>query len=104
MQVYSQYGESYSHLENAREYPLTPTSVTPFALAGISWRYYFVLLACDVVAIVVVWFLIIETKGRTLEEIDELFDGPELAVSDPAEHKIAGLQDAKDVEERREIV
>jgi hypothetical protein len=56
------------------------------------------------VAIVVVYFLIVETKGRTLEEIDELFDGPELAVADPAEHKIAGLQDAKGSEERRELV
>lgn len=71
-QIFGLYGES--HTSPACILPLTHPAVTPIALAAISWKYFFVFLGCDLVAIVLVWFLIKETKGRTLEEIVEMFD------------------------------
>ena len=50
--------------------------VNPVALESLNWRYYFVYLACLVCFIAIIWFLFPETKGRTLEQIAEVFDGP----------------------------
>lgn len=44
-----------------------------------------------------IWFLFVETKGPTLEEIAELFDGPKAPVSRVMEEKAAN-QDVKHVE------
>jgi uncharacterized oligopeptide transporter (OPT) family protein len=51
----------------------------PTALAHISWKYYVVFLVLTLIHIFVVWWLFPETKGRSLEEIGELF-GDEVAV------------------------
>lgn len=37
------------------------------------WKYYFVWFACGAISAVGVYFLIFETRGKTLEEIGELF-------------------------------
>jgi len=50
--------------------------VNPIALESIGWRYYIVFCILLFIMIILVWFLFPETKGRTLEEIAELFDGP----------------------------
>ena len=50
--------------------------VNPIALESIHWKFYFVYVACLAAFIVIIWFLFPETKGRTLEEIAEVFDGP----------------------------
>ena len=36
-----------------------------------------------------IWFLFVETKGPTLEEIAELFDGPKAPVAQVLEEKAA---------------
>lgn len=50
--------------------------VTPVALANLGWRYYIVFLVTISLTIVTVWFYFPETKGRTVEQIAELFDKP----------------------------
>lgn len=48
---------------------------TPIALANISWKYYAVNAGWNIVILVAVQCLFVETMGKTLEEVDEIFDG-----------------------------
>ncbi|KAL3474430.1 general substrate transporter [Aspergillus californicus] len=50
--------------------------VNPIALDNIGWRYYIFFCAFDVVVLAVTYFVFPETKGYSLEEIAEVFDGP----------------------------
>lgn len=54
---------------------LMVTFAFPFALEAISWKTYMINGAWDVLELVVVLVTWVETKGRTLEEIDENLDG-----------------------------
>lgn len=47
----------------------------PFALAAIGWKTYIINASWNVLLIVFIFFFWVETKGKTLEEIDELFEG-----------------------------
>ncbi|KAI1249684.1 hypothetical protein MGN70_009297 [Eutypa lata] len=49
--------------------------VMPIGLANISWRMYMVNGSWDIVIIGLIAYYWVETKGRTLEEIDALFEG-----------------------------
>uniref|UniRef100_A0A2D3V3J3 Related to hexose transporter protein n=1 Tax=Ramularia collo-cygni TaxID=112498 RepID=A0A2D3V3J3_9PEZI len=51
--------------------------INPIALENLAWRFYFVYMGCLCIFIVLIWTLFPETAGRTLEEIAEVFDGPE---------------------------
>ncbi|KAJ9138373.1 General substrate transporter [Pleurostoma richardsiae] len=51
--------------------------VNPIALDAIAWKFYFVYVGTLVVMIPIIYFLFPETKGRTLEEIAVVFDGPD---------------------------
>ncbi|KAJ7104145.1 general substrate transporter [Mycena belliarum] len=51
--------------------------VNPWALGAIGWHYYLVYLGWLAVELVFIYFYIVETKGRTLEETAILFDGEE---------------------------
>lgn len=44
---------------------------------AIHWRFYFVYIATLAAMIPTIYFLFPETKGRTLEEIAMVFDGPD---------------------------
>ena len=46
----------------------------PIAMAQLGWRYYIVFCILDAILIALVWLLFPETKGRSLEELVELFD------------------------------
>jgi MFS family permease len=48
--------------------------VNPIALENIGWRYYVLFCVILAISVVVNWFLLPETKGRSLEELHELFD------------------------------
>lgn len=51
------------------------TMVFPFALDAIGWKTYIINASFDILMIVFVVFYWVETKGLTLEEVDEVFDG-----------------------------
>ncbi|CAI7598988.1 unnamed protein product [Penicillium pancosmium] len=48
--------------------------VNSIALSNIGWRYYIVFCCLLGLTFVLIWFLFPETKGRTLEEIAEVFE------------------------------
>ncbi|KAL1895701.1 hypothetical protein Sste5346_005173 [Sporothrix stenoceras] len=48
--------------------------VNPIAIAAIEWKYYIVYDVILVVILLVIFFLFPETRGRTLEEIGEIFE------------------------------
>jgi sugar porter (SP) family MFS transporter len=47
----------------------------PIAIAAIGWKYYIIWTCLDAFYVVVLYFLLRETKGKALEEIAEIFDG-----------------------------
>ncbi|KAJ7069803.1 general substrate transporter [Mycena amicta] len=52
---------------------LVNTYATPIALAKIQWRLYFVFIGWDVLACVLIFLFAVETSGKTLEELEEIF-------------------------------
>jgi hypothetical protein len=59
----------------ANGFGLMTTMVFPFTLKKICWKTYMINGACDVVQLIFIIVFWVETKGKTLEEIDEIFDG-----------------------------
>lgn len=60
-----------------RDPQFTVARITPYMLSGsVDGLFYFVFAACTVVSATVVWFLLPETKGRSLESMDEIFGSP----------------------------
>ncbi|OJA17867.1 hypothetical protein AZE42_05906 [Rhizopogon vesiculosus] len=49
--------------------------VNPIALDAMSWKYYIVYVCWLAVEFIFLWFFLVETKNRTLEETAALFDG-----------------------------
>ncbi|KAF7336639.1 Hexose transporterarabidopsis thliana mutm-like protein-1 [Mycena venus] len=49
--------------------------VNPWAIGAIGWLYYLVYLGWLAFELAFIWFYVVETKGRTLEETAILFDG-----------------------------
>ncbi|KAJ7675846.1 general substrate transporter [Mycena polygramma] len=52
---------------------LVNTYATPIALANIGWRIYCAFIAWDLLSCVLIWTLVVETSGRTLEELNDIF-------------------------------
>jgi len=50
--------------------------VTSIAQVNIGWKYYIWFVAWNALSAVIVYFVFVETKGRTLEELEEVFDAP----------------------------
>lgn len=53
--------------------------VNPIAMDALGWKYYCVYIGWLVVEILVVFFFFPETKGFTLEEVSEIFEGKDSA-------------------------
>ncbi|KAL4066993.1 general substrate transporter [Scleroderma yunnanense] len=49
--------------------------VNPSALAALGWKYYLVYVCWLAVEFIFLWFFLVETKNRTLEETAVIFDG-----------------------------
>jgi len=47
----------------------------PFAVESLGWKTYMMNGSWDVLEVLFIWFYWVETKGKTLEEIDEVLDG-----------------------------
>ncbi|KAI7209328.1 hexose carrier protein [Hortaea werneckii] len=77
--------------------------VTPVALESVSWRYYVVYAVLNLCFIPIVKFFYVETKGRSLEQIDALFEGSVAEVEAPVSHSdhsiTAGKADIEMVEQ-----
>ncbi|KAF2491808.1 general substrate transporter [Lophium mytilinum] len=79
--------------------------VNPIALNNIGWKYYIVFDVFLGVICAVTFFLFPETKGHSLEEIAEVFDGPNAmsgVAKDQATHDVK-LGGDGDIEHREEI-
>ncbi|KAL2816226.1 major facilitator superfamily domain-containing protein [Aspergillus cavernicola] len=64
--------------------------VNPIGLEDLQWRFYFVYIAILVIECLCIYFLFVETKGPTLEEIAALFDGEKANISNPEDAKEDG--------------
>ncbi|KAI0032687.1 hexose transporter [Vararia minispora EC-137] len=53
--------------------------VNPIALQNLGWRYYIVYICWLTFEAIFVYYFVVETKGRTLEETAALFDGEDAA-------------------------
>ena len=51
------------------------TFVTGIAFTGAEWKYYFLFIFWDILEFIFIYFLFVETKGRTLEELSDIFQG-----------------------------
>jgi hypothetical protein len=56
----------------------------PIALQNISWKYFIINGCWNLLFAVVIWFVFVETKDKTLEEMDELFEGRVLVAESAA--------------------
>ncbi|WVF71042.1 hypothetical protein IAT40_005839 [Kwoniella sp. CBS 6097] len=52
--------------------------VNPIGLANLGWKYYLVFMSFYSFELAFFYFVVPETKGRSLEEISEIFDGPQV--------------------------
>ncbi|KAG8690683.1 hypothetical protein FRC11_009860 [Ceratobasidium sp. 423] len=66
--------------------------VNPVALEAIAWRYYIVYIGTLFVLLVLIWFFYPETKGYTIEELAEVFDG------EKGGHGVGEMQKSSDIE------
>jgi len=77
--------------------------VNPIALAKLGWKYYIVFVVWDMFELIFVYFFIIETRNRTLEETAALFDGKEHAAKLANVAAVrAGLAAGDDMSEKRD--
>lgn len=70
--------------------------VNPIALGALAWKYYIVYCCWLAFEFVFLYFFLIETKNRTLEETAALFDGEEVA------HHLEQVAEQHQVQEVRE--
>ncbi|RDW95043.1 hypothetical protein BP5796_00806 [Coleophoma crateriformis] len=72
------------------------TFAFPFALAAISWKLYMINAGWDVLEFAYIYFCWIETRGKTMEEIDRLIDGEKHSDVPDLEVVVQGKIDVSD--------
>ncbi|CAA7260105.1 unnamed protein product [Cyclocybe aegerita] len=67
------------------------TYASPIALGRdyLAGKYYIVYIAWDLFECTVIWFCAVETKGRTLGELNEMFEDPNPMKASTRKHKVA---------------
>lgn len=71
--------------------------VNPIGLDKLAWRFYFVYIAILVLECGAIWWLYVETRGPTLEEIARLFDGEDADVAGKEGGRVERLAGEKGV-------
>ncbi|RMY45412.1 hypothetical protein D0864_15445 [Hortaea werneckii] len=61
----------------------------PIGMENLGWKYYIVFCCLLVLFTVVVWFTFPETRGHSLEEIAEVFDGQPIPDTEETERKLS---------------
>lgn len=75
--------------------------VNPIGLEDIGWKYYIVFCVLLVIFLSVTYFIFPETRGHSLEEIAEVFDGPGvLPDTEETERKLSKGGYEEHIEER----
>ncbi|KAK6371851.1 hypothetical protein LTS17_008675 [Exophiala oligosperma] len=64
--------------------------VMPIGINNIGWRMYMINGGWDIVTFFLIWYYWVETKGKTLEEIDAIFDGEKHSAVPDVENVRAG--------------
>jgi sugar porter (SP) family MFS transporter len=70
----------------------------PIALQRITWKYYIVYICWDLFECLMIWLFAVETRGRTLEELNDIFESPNPVKASLAKKKIAVLEKGGQVE------
>ncbi|KAL6407562.1 putative plasma membrane hexose transporter [Ilyonectria robusta] len=73
--------------------------LNPIAMKELAWRYYIVFCAILFFLIIGIYLWVPETKGRTLEEIAEIFDSPRSALTVSADDADDAFKNATHVSE-----
>lgn len=70
------------------------SQVSPIGFANISWKYYIFFVCSNTASAVVVFLFFPETKGKSLEQMDELFSDQMVphALKDPKAAEAAMLK------------
>ncbi|KAF5358983.1 hypothetical protein D9758_004837 [Tetrapyrgos nigripes] len=68
---------------------LVGTYAGPVALQKITWKYYIVYICWDLFEATIIYFFAVETRGRTLEELDEIFEDPNPVKASLRKQKVA---------------
>ena len=76
------------------------SQVSPLGFTHIGWKYYIFFVCSNIFSAAVVWFFYPETKGKSLEQMDEVF-GDQLIAHALEEEKMVDLVH---VEDRRKAV
>ena len=69
----------------------------PFALSALGWKTYMMNGSWDVLEVVFIYFYWVETKGKTLEEIDEVIEGVKHSEVPDLENIRRGKEDIGDI-------
>lgn len=70
--------------------------VNPIAMRDIGWKYYIVFCCLLALLLVLVYFFFPETRGRTLEQIAEIFDGKNHTMGHSGQSSNEGEKDGPD--------
>lgn len=65
----------------------------PIALQRITWKYYIVYIGWDLFECLVIWLCVVETRGRTLEELNEIFEDPHPVRASLRKRRVAVVED-----------
>ena len=68
------------------------TYATPVALKNIGWRTYTIFLVFHFVQLALMWWFVVETKGRSLEELEEIFSDPKPVKRSLERHEVVVRQ------------
>ncbi|KAJ7490251.1 general substrate transporter [Mycena galericulata] len=70
------------------------TYAGPIALQRIGWKYWEigVYIGWDLFECIVIWFCVVETRGRTLEELNEIFEDPHPVRASLRKRKVAVVE------------